>query len=240
MGRSDSKRRYASTQHGRLAGISMVTAIGANALLFYVLALARTKPPLQYPEDRDIMRIISVDLAVPSEAKADTEDSAKDVVRTTSEQVPVLSVPPAVDMVPSPVPRLSDWISELSSDLPGLAVVLPRWSDLGAGQSASVYGAGKQASILQVDRAPSKIAGASPRYPQWARRAGLEAVVTLRFIVAADGTVRQIKIHDIEGDERFGAEAAKAVATWRFEPATQAGKPVACWCFQKVNFKLSD
>jgi protein TonB len=97
----------------------------------------------------------------------------------------------------------------------------------------------KPASPDKVDRLPSKISGPVLHYPQWARRDRLEATVTLRFIVTAEGAVEDINIHEIEGDERFGDEAVRAVSQWRFSPAIRAGKPVSCWCFQKINFEFS-
>jgi TonB family protein len=67
----------------------------------------------------------------------------------------------------------------------------------------------------------------------------LEAVVTVRFIVTTEGTVEDVKIHEIDGDERFGAEAIRAISRWRFRPAIKAGKSIPCWCFQKVSFKFT-
>jgi TonB family protein len=106
-------------------------------------------------------------------------------------------------------------------------------------EAAPVGGSETPASAPKIDRLPSKTAGPMPRYPQWARRGKLEATVTLRFIVTAEGAVEDINIHEIEGDERFGDEAVRAVSQWRLSPAIRAGKPVSCWCFQKINFEFS-
>jgi len=238
MGQSDAMGKSVRVQPWRLRWFSMMAALGANVLLFYVLTLARAKPSAVSPQEHDIMRVIAIDLPAPIDFERGSRDPTTDIIRASPEETLAVSVEPAVDMTPSFLPRLSDWIGDISLDLTGLPVVLPGLSDLRPTDSAPVSGLGERLSILRVDRIPSKIAGAPPRYPAWARRTGLEAVVTLRFVVTAKGTVQDIKIHNIEGDERFGDEAVRAVAMWRFEPAIKGRKPVSCWCFQKVSFKL--
>jgi len=74
--------------------------------------------------------------------------------------------------------------------------------------------------------------------PKVHRRDKLEGAVTLRFIVTARGAVEDININEIQGDERFGDEAIRVISQWRFSPAIRAGKPVPCWCFQKINFEF--
>ena len=238
MGQSDAMGKSVRVQARRLRWFSVVVAIAANALLFYVLALARAKPSAVSPQEHDMMRVIAIDLPAPSDVERGSRDPTTDIIRASPEETLAVSVEPAVDMTPSFLPRLSDWIGDISPDLTGLPVALPGLSDLRPADSTPVSGLGERLSVLGVDRIPSKIAGAPPRYPAWARRAGLEATVTLRFVVTAEGAVQDINIHNVEGDERFGDEAVKAVAAWRFEPALKAGKRVACWCFQKVSFKL--
>lgn len=236
---SNSKRQSVTASFKRLGWLSLIAGLGANVLLFYVLALARTKPSLARPDERDMARIISLDLPIQSEAEPAGKDLAPELAPVVLRPTPAVFFQPIPDAVAAFGPRLSDWISEFSRDLPCLPVALPGSSDLKPTQPAFVSGLRKPLSILRVDRIPSKISGSPPRYPRWARRAGLEGAVTLRFVVTADGTVRNIRIHHIEGDERFGYDAASAIAKWRFNPAIKAGKPVACWCFQKVSFRLS-
>jgi TonB family protein len=223
-------------RHLRL--LSVVVAVAANAVLFYVLALARVVPSPLADADYDIMRVTPINLPAVSEFEEEIVEPAAKVSRPIPEVMLAVSVEPAIDTPPSLLPRLLDLMGNISPDLTGLAVVLPGLSEVRSADSASVPGLGEHLSVLKVDRIPLKISGAMPRYPQWARRAGLEAVVTLRFVVTVEGTVRDIRIHHIEGDERFGDEAIKAVAAWLFDPAIKGGNPVACWCFQKVNFKL--
>lgn len=238
MPQSDTASRTVKAGLRQLYLLSAIAAVAANGVLFYVLALARAAPPSRTDSEYDIMRTISVDLAELSEPEDEIAEPQTDLVWATADETMAVAIEPAADMTPSLLPRLFDWIGDMSPETAGLPIVLPNLSDLRSADSTAVSGFGERLSILKVGRIPLKIAGAPPRYPEWARRAGIEAVVTLRFVVTVEGEVRDIKVHKIEGDERFGEEAVKAVADWRFDPATKGGKPVACWCFQKVNFTL--
>ena len=212
MGQSETMAETVRIRPRRLRWLSVVSAIAANA----------------------------IDWPAYSEAEDEILEPATDVIRVAPDEILAVASAPSIDISASLLPRLSNLMSDIPADSTGLPVVLPGLSDLRAADSAQVSGFGEQLSILKVDRIPLKISGVPPRYPHWARRAGLEAIVTLRFVVTAEGVVRDIKVHKIEGDERFGDEAVRAVGSWRFDPAIKGGKAVACWCFQKVSFKIVD
>jgi len=235
---NNSGHKSFNARTSRVTLVSIIAAIGANVLMFYILALARTKPSLTYQHEHDTMRIISMELLAPVDIEPAGKETIPDAVELLSEPILVTSIPPVAEIVPSMLAHLNERIPDTSFNLAGLPVVLPDSSLLQSTKSISIAGIEKPLSARKVDRVPSKIAGAPPRYPQWARRDGLEAVVILRFIVTAQGTARDIKIHDIEGDERFGQSAIEAIAQWRFSPAIKSGKSVACWCFQKITFRL--
>jgi TonB family protein len=222
-----------------LSGLAVVAAIGANVLMFCILAVARTVPSMTYPEEYEYRGVIALDVPAPTSAEPAGREDVMDVVQLGAEQTDTESPQPVADMVSSALPRPAERIQNVSLKLPGLPLRSSKTSLLSPMRAAPGGGGDKPAAVPKVDRLPAKIAGPLPRYPQWARRDSLEAVVTLRFIVTAEGTVEDIKINEIEGDERFGEEATRAVSQWRFSPAIRAGKPVPCWCFQKINFKFT-
>ena len=216
----------------------VVAAVTANTLLFYVLAVARSEPALPIvPADQP--RLYAVDLPDVRPPETQTQRARQQRPRRP-EQLPVVAAEPVRDMAVSLEPRLSSRFFDIAPAPRGISVSMPAQSDLLRAQAPPTGEAPEQLSVLEVDEIPVRISGAPPRYPQWARRARAEAVVTLRFVVTATGEVEQVRIHDIEGDQRLGEEAVRTVRNWRFRPAIQAGNPVACWCFQKVNFQLRD
>jgi len=236
---NNSKKTFINGRSYAVSCLAVAAAIGANVLMFCILAVARTMPTLTYPKEQEPIRIINLDLTVPADVETASIETVMEVIQLGPEQTSSESPQPAADMIspafPLPVERLSD----LSFELPGLPVRTSNISLLSPAGAAPAGGADKPVSAPRVDRMPSKTAGPAPRYPHWARRDRLEATVTLRFIVTTEGAVEDVNINEIEGDERFGDEAVRAVSQWRFSPAIRAGKPVSCWCFQKINFEFT-
>lgn len=78
-----------------------------------------------------------------------------------------------------------------------------------------------------------------PRYPESARRAGIEGVTTLRFLVLANGHVGTIHVEHSAGHMDLDRAAIDAVKTWLFEPARRGKEPVPVWVTLPVRFGLT-
>ncbi len=65
-----------------------------------------------------------------------------------------------------------------------------------------------------------------PPYPQLALQRGIEGRVRVRVSVALDGTVNWVRLEESSGHEILDLAALDAVRYWRFEPATENGRPV--------------
>ena len=88
---------------------------------------------------------------------------------------------------------------------------------------------------------PVLVAGANPVYPEAERKAGVEGSVLLACEVGADGTVTKLAAEqEVPGHPAFTEAALAAVRQWRFEPAREGGKAVACAVKIPVRFKLDD
>ncbi len=101
-------------------------------------------------------------------------------------------------------------------------------------------GAGGAFSLVQVDRGPRRTFAPLPPYPHWAVLRKSEGVVTLSFVVTAEGSIRNVAVDSVEGDARFGEVARNAAVRWQFEPAVYGGRRVACAVTQRVRFQLTD
>jgi len=84
------------------------------------------------------------------------------------------------------------------------------------------------------------LSGALPGYPQAARRAGREGIVTVRVLVGTDGIPASVTVRLSSGHEDFDSAAVQAVKKWRFSPARRAGVPVASFHDIRVRFRLED
>jgi protein TonB len=78
-----------------------------------------------------------------------------------------------------------------------------------------------------------------PRYPESARRAGIEGVTTLRFLVLANGHVGTIQVEHSAGHMDLDRAAIETVKTWLFEPARRGKEPVPVWVTLPVRFGLT-
>lgn len=233
------KKTFVNGQAHILSCLAAIAAISANVLMFYTLAMVRSKPSLNYLEQYETMRIITLDLPAQTTDEPTNQETIMDVIQLNPEPTDTEQPQPDAKMTSSTIPRLAERIYKASFKLPGIPINPSNMSLLKPAMAAPIGSVEQPISAPKVDRLPSKITGPLPRYPQWARRDNLEAMVILRFIVTAEGTVEDININEIEGDERFGREAIQAISQWRFSPAIRAGKSVPCWCFQKINFKFS-
>jgi len=220
--------------------IALPVALLANALLFCMLAGARTEPARQRFSAIAPIRIAVMDQTSLEAAESEVPQAQPDAVPLMVQETSTTPAETLPETSAALTTHLPTRVATVSPELPGLPVVLPEASDLRSLPGVPTSRSEGPLSLATVDRAPRRTAGVPPRYPQWARQARLEATVTLRFVVTSEGKVIEVNIHHLEGDERLGREAMRAIAVWRFEPATKRGKPVACWCFQKVDFRLDD
>jgi TonB family protein len=84
---------------------------------------------------------------------------------------------------------------------------------------------------------PRPVYKPDPKYVDKARREKINGVVVLAMTVTAEGRVRDVKV--IKSlDTGLDKQAIAAVRTWRFEPATKDGKPVAVHLKTEVDFRL--
>jgi len=76
------------------------------------------------------------------------------------------------------------------------------------------------------------------KYPEPAIENGVQGKVTLRFVVAADGSIKRVEI--LRGvDPLLDAEAIRVISSLpKWNPGKQNGDPVSVWFTVPVTFKL--
>jgi periplasmic protein TonB len=78
-----------------------------------------------------------------------------------------------------------------------------------------------------------------PRYPDSARRRGVEGTVIIKAYVTEQGRVEQVQVEQSAGHEDLDASAVEAVGRWRFQPAWRGRQAVAMWVSIPVRFELN-
>lgn len=77
-----------------------------------------------------------------------------------------------------------------------------------------------------------------PRYPESARRQGVEGTTLLKIHVSDTGRVEDVLVERSAGHQDLDLAAMEAVKQWRFEPARRGKQSVAVWVMLPVRFAL--
>jgi len=98
---------------------------------------------------------------------------------------------------------------------------------------------GKSGAVFMVGgiKAPHSIYSPDPEYSEEARKKAISGTALLSLIVGSDGQPRDIKVVAPLGNG-LDEKAVETVKTWKFEPATKDGNPVAVQIMVEVSFHL--
>jgi protein TonB len=77
-----------------------------------------------------------------------------------------------------------------------------------------------------------------PKFPEKARRSGVEGFVKLSVFVNENGSVAQVRVLDATPRGVFEQVAEDAIRAWEFQPGVYKGESVAGWVTQTVRFEL--
>lgn len=160
---------------------------------------------------------------------------------------PTLMIPPQVQLASNTMPNLGDPMAHaiLPSNGTGSGGGLGSGSGGGVGSGKGPgfgpgEGGGTGGGIFRVGNGvtpPRTIFNPDPEFSEEARKAKYQGVCLLGVIVGADGVPRNIHVLQSLGmglDEK----AIEAVKTWKFEPGTKDGHPVAVEIAVEVDFHL--
>ena len=75
-----------------------------------------------------------------------------------------------------------------------------------------------------------------PRYPEEARKKGLQGVVKLHVLVAKDGSVKKLSV--ISGDPILAKSSLETVRRWKYQPTLSNGKPVEVESVVEITFTI--
>jgi TonB family protein len=84
---------------------------------------------------------------------------------------------------------------------------------------------------------PIPIYKPDPQYTAKAKATKIQGTVTLWIVIGADGAVKEVEVSK-PLDPGLDQNAENAIRTWKFQPATKSGQPVACKVMVEVTFKL--
>jgi len=91
-----------------------------------------------------------------------------------------------------------------------------------------------QGEFVYYEDEPVPVTTVEPKYPEFAREAGIQGKVVLHVLVGKDGRVKNVKV--AKGVTGLNEAAMDAVKRWVFKPALSNNKPVAVWVEVPIDF----
>lgn len=175
------------------------------------------------------------------EAPVKPPPPAKNSIERKPGPVPKAAVPPVKPRQPVTMETAPDAAPAPREAAPGTSVSPTPTPPATASSTPSIPSVPPAPAKTSVS-IPASYAASNrkPAYPSLSRQYEEQGTVVLRVFVKADGTAGQTEIKSSSGYPLLDESAKTAVQTWRFNPATSDGKPVADWFLIPIPFKLQN
>jgi protein TonB len=95
------------------------------------------------------------------------------------------------------------------------------------------------ATIVNLARIDMSGGCQRPEYPEYSRIDGEQGSVTVGFLIAADGKIKESKIITSSGFRRLDTAARDAFVLCKFQPGTEDGRAVESWAKIKYTWRLN-
>ena len=95
------------------------------------------------------------------------------------------------------------------------------------------------AEFVEYDTPPAPKHWSKPKYPETAKKAGIEGMVVLKILVGTDGSVVDVQVLK-SAHPALDEAASDAARKWTFSPAKLVDEPVKTWVSFPVRFSLSE
>jgi protein TonB len=152
--------------------------------------------------------------------------------------------PPESDKPPEapPEPQLADTPQQipLSADLEvamGSGGALQGFGEIRALTAAQAI-QDETFDVSELEKRPQPVSQVQPAYPAELRKAKIEGVVTIVFVLNEDGRVEEARVENSSRPE-FEKPALDAIRRWRFSPGVKDGQNVRTFVRIPMRFRVS-
>jgi TonB family protein len=90
--------------------------------------------------------------------------------------------------------------------------------------------------VEPAEQETRRVKEVKPVYPDVARQAGIEGMVSLRVVINEDGAVEKVEV--LSGEQALRQAAITAVSQWRYKPLLLQGNPARVVTTVNVDFKI--
>lgn len=201
--------------------VAVTLSAGFTALLFGIIPFAhRINKP-----DRtlELRKASSVDLPPPAEEAQPPQIEEQKIPDTT------------------PEPQLAETTQTIAvtADLEvamGLGGSLAGFGEVHATTSAAAQE--ETFNVADLEKRPEPVSQVAPAYPPELRKAKVEGVVTLLFVLDEKGRVESPRVENATRPE-FEKPALEAIRKWRFTPGLKDGQPVRAYIRIPMRFRVT-
>jgi protein TonB len=164
---------------------------------------------------------------------------------------------PPPDEAKEPPPQVEEPKAQEQEQQPQLADTLPQQIPLSAdlevaaGSGGALAGFGEIRSltaaeavqqdvfdVAELEKRPEAVSQVPPAYPTELRRAKIEGVVMLVFLLNEEGKVEEARVENSSRPE-FEKPALDAIRRWRFRPGMKDGQAVKTYVRIPMRFRIA-
>jgi protein TonB len=217
------RKVYQNEKSSSGLAISVFFAVGLTALLFVTLPFAHR---IARPErSLELRKTSAADLPPPQEEETPPPPVEED-------KPPEAPAEPQLADTPQQIP--------LSADL-----------EIAAGSGGALAGFGEIRALTaaqgmqddafdvsDLEKRPEAVSQVAPTYPAELRKAKIEGLVTVVFVLGEDGRVEEPRVENSSRPE-FEKPALDAIRKWRFRPGMKDGQAVRTYIRIPMRFRVS-
>lgn len=172
----------------------------------------------------------------PETVDSDTEPSAKPVPQPVQKPNPPVEKKPQAKHLAKNKSATSEPLSEAQKPKQEST---PKQEPAQQSSANAAAPSSNEPTGAKVEQQPKKLAtNASPAYPLDAWQQHQEGLVYLLVRVSSSGLADNVTVYRSSGFKSLDEAARKTVRGWKFQPALQAGKPVAAPVVVPVRFRI--
>ena len=181
-------------------------------------------------------------IAKPERSLELRKTSAIEQAPEVEEQAPPPQVEEEKPPEAPPEPQLAETQQQipLSADLEVAVGTGGALAGFGAIQAMTAAEAVQQDAfdVADLEKRPEPVSQVPPNYPAELRKAKIEGIVTLVFILGEDGRVEDPRVENSSRTE-FEKPALDAIRKWRFRPGMKDGQAVRTYVRIPMRFRVS-
>jgi protein TonB len=217
------RKVYHSERSSVGLAVSVALSVGVTAILFGALPFAHR---IAKPERTlELRKTSAADLPPPVEQEAPPPPEEEN-------KPPEAPPEPQLADVPQQIPLTADL--EVAMGSGGALAGFGEIRALTAVQTVQE----ETFDVADLEKRPEAISQVAPAYPPELRKAKIEGLVTLVFVLNEEGRVEEPRVENSTRPE-FEKPALEAIRRWRFRPGMKDGQTVRTYIRVPMRFRVS-